>query len=186
MYPLFQAFDGDLRPTLGPMTLGDNSLIYGFDSLTYNTELDMEPVLSPTNAVPNYYFDLMSYCQPIGTDDEDCWPSSVTYVALLQSLKKPNSANPALQGGGGTLAIGGRIPIWSLPKSPKPLGGGDDDLIVQGSVDFSTGIAHFLPCLPLDYDQHAAHGVARHQLLAPGARRHGRRPPDESVFVLRA
>jgi hypothetical protein len=136
---LFQPFDGYPKgaPTLGPMTDGDNSLIYGFDSLTYNTMPGMEPVLSPTNMAPvpngpNCYFDLMSYCRKGGL--EDVWPSSVTYTALLSSI---NATFP---------------PPTPAPKGgPRPKGGGagGDFLIARGTVDFNAGTAQFLPCLPL-------------------------------------
>ena len=145
VYPLFQPFGGfpNGAPTLGPMTNGDNSLIFGFDSVTQN-------VLSPTNVDAediDYYFDLMSYCRPNGPADEDCWPSSVTYAALLQSINTNfGAATPDLQRDAATLANNVKS-----PKSPRPKGGNDDYLMVAGSVNFSAATAQFLPCLPLTY-----------------------------------
>ncbi len=138
-YPLFQPWGLTFKPTLGPMTNGDNSMIYGLDSLTLRTTT-FDPVLSPTvddsDSPPNWYFDVMSYCTSGGP--EDLWPSSVTYPALLSSINAtfgppgpaPTPAPPGFVGGG----LGGGVGSY---------------LIARGTVDFNAGTAQFLPCLPL-------------------------------------
>lgn len=146
VYPLFQPFPefGGQAPTLGPMTLGDNALIYGLDTLTLKTAPAMEPVLSPSESSdtdPNCYFDLMSYCRLKSPDAEDAWPSSVTYRSLLSSnntyFGSPQTALPQVRHPG---------------QGPAPRGGGgnpEDYLLVGATVDFGAGTAQFLPCLPL-------------------------------------
>jgi len=166
VYPLLQPFKGYRHgaPTLGPTTSGSNSLIYGLDTLTLRAALTKESVVAPTNSDAddqNYYFDLMSYCRPAGPDDEDCWPSTVTYATLLTSINNytygPPSPlrEPARRGRTPPMrAHTGKTP---LPGSPRPNGGGggrvvvvgEDYLMVQGTVDFNTGAVQFLPCLQL-------------------------------------
>ena len=88
VHPLFQPLGGRLKPTLGPLTNGKNSMIYGLDSLSLKTAAAIEPVLSPvdfaSDTATNWYFDVMSYCGSGGP--EDGWPSSVTYPALLGEI----------------------------------------------------------------------------------------------------
>ncbi len=141
VYPLFQPIDGTNKPTLGPLTNGQNALIYGFDSWTYNTST-REPVLCPTNSNggqmdPNCYFDLMSYCRNGGP--EDVWPSVVTYTNLLRSINaifgSPSPSMASAPQGGVRLGV-------------HPLGGGVGNyLIARGTVDFNAGTAQFLPCM---------------------------------------
>jgi hypothetical protein len=50
--PIYQPVEGVLKPTLGPMTNGVNSLIYGLDTLTLRQKPNQEPVMDPTD-----YFD---------------------------------------------------------------------------------------------------------------------------------
>lgn len=129
VYPLFQPFPGsaELRPTLGPMTNGVNSLIYGLDTYTLNAT-NLEPVLtpvpSPPGATPNDYFDLMSYCYSGGPEGK--WPSSVTYKTLLTNINSifNNSTNLDV----GILGIG-------------------NFLVVRGTVDFNAGTGEFIPVL---------------------------------------
>ena len=86
--PLFEPFTGYPHgaPTLGPLTMGDNSIIYGLDTATLRNAPAMEPVLACTDTgLANCYFDLMSYCRDQGSLDEDAWPSRVTYASLLSS-----------------------------------------------------------------------------------------------------
>ena len=182
-YPLFEPFHSSKKPTLGPMTLGQNSLIYGLDTLTLRTTI-MEPVVAPTNSptVANYYFDLMSQCTdgdcslistagatsyfreilsfctvPDCASDnsfpEQAWPSSVTYAALLSSINTTFPYSPPVPQGG-----------------PRPKGGGgaENYLIVRGAVDFNAGTARFLPCLPVST-----------ATLPPG-------PPPGTTFLLEA
>ena len=131
VYSLFQPVPGqaELMPTLGPMTSGANSLIYGFDSQAY-LDATVEPVVSPY-----LYFDLMSYCNelvPDGkADGKDKWPSSVTYSNLLNEMS-------AAFGPPVTVPLGG----------PRSKGEGNY-LFVRGVVDFIAGTAQFLPCIAL-------------------------------------
>jgi sugar lactone lactonase YvrE len=162
VYPFFQPFNGYPHgaPTLGPMTSGSNSLIYGLDTLTLRAAPTREPVVAPTNSVPddpNYYFDLMSYCRPAGPDDEDCWPSTVTYATLLTSINNntygPPSPLPEPDGRIRIPPTRGHIGKTPFPGSPRPDGGGGGGggnfLMVQGTVDFNAGTVQFLPCLLL-------------------------------------
>jgi hypothetical protein len=130
-YPLFQPFDGYLKPTLGPMTNGDNSMIYGLDTLTYFTTLlsELEPVVSPTNysgSSSDAVFDLMSYCYDGAL--EGSWPSSVTYLNLYNRITNLFAASPQ--------------PLARSPRADVKY------LIVRGRVDFNAGTAQFSPCLP--------------------------------------
>ncbi|HUD47919.1 MAG TPA: hypothetical protein VMR33_13880 [Candidatus Baltobacteraceae bacterium] len=144
-YTLFQPFDDypHGRPTLGPMTNGDNCLIYGLDTLTLNSTT-AEAVVAPTNS-PNgiiYCFDLMSYCDE---DPEDVWPSCVTYTNLLNEDNLIFGSPPAQPQDGPRLALGRR-----RKGGPRPQGGGlTNYLMVRGIMDFNAGTAQFLPCLPL-------------------------------------
>jgi sugar lactone lactonase YvrE len=155
VYPLYQPFHGYAyppgAPALGPLTSGDNSLIYGWDPFALRYTL--EAVVPPTNSTAtdrNYYFDLMSYCRPPGFDTEDLWPSSFTYKTLLQNIINIfGPATPMLRVGGAPLAKDVKTPIWSRPQTPRPSGGGEGYLIVRGNVDFIAGTAQFLPCLAL-------------------------------------
>jgi hypothetical protein len=137
-YPLFQPVLGydRLKTTIGPMTNGDNSLIYGLDTFTLMT-FPQNPVLSPVEidpfpGDPNCYYDLMSYCRNGGPEER--WPSSVTYTSLLSGINKVFGPPAAVPRGG-----------------PRPKGGGavQNYLLARGSVDFIAGTAQFLPCLPL-------------------------------------
>ena len=148
-YPLFQPFNGYPKgaPTLGPMTKGDNSLIYGLDTFTLRTARKMEPVVAGTDdGDPNCYFDLMSYCRNAGPDDEDAWPSSVTYASLLSSNNTYFGSAPL------------RLPHAQLHRriappphgqNPVPMDLQEDYLLVGATVDFDAGTAQFRPCLPL-------------------------------------
>jgi sugar lactone lactonase YvrE len=147
VYPLFQPFNGypNGAPTLGPMTLGANYLIYGLDSLTLDST-SMEPVVAPTNSptVDGYCFDVMSYCDH---GLEDVWPSSVTYTNWFDSIN-------AIFGPGPSMAEAGPWPFGGTrPKGgPQPQGGGGgitNYLIARGIMNFNAGTAQFLPCLPL-------------------------------------
>ena len=127
VYPLFQPVPGqsELLPTLGPMTAGANSLIYGFDSKAY-LYASVEPVVSPYS-----YFDVMSYCGALVQDGKDKWPSSVTYASLLTAINA--TFGPAVA-----------VPLGV----PRPKGEGNY-LFVRGLVDFIAGSAQFLPCIAL-------------------------------------
>jgi hypothetical protein len=76
-YP-FQPANGSLKPTLGPMTNGVNSLILGLDTLTLRTAPAINPVVVPTN-----YFDLMSYCS---SSPLDLWIGKFTYLGIFNSI----------------------------------------------------------------------------------------------------
>ena len=71
----------DLRPSLGPLDLGENAKIYGLHRLqnTFNTPL------SPSNT-----FELMSYC---GTATK--WISSETYQGLMSAIRNRWGSSPA-------------------------------------------------------------------------------------------
>jgi hypothetical protein len=147
VYPLFQPCEGRLMPTLGPMTSGDNSLIYGLDTLTLHAT-NLEPVISPTNSrTCTPCFDVMSYCGADFTNPEDEWPSSVTYTALLSSISNTFGSPTPMQEGRA------RLLARPWPKGgPHPQGGGDgatNYLMVRGIMNFNAGTAQFLPCLPL-------------------------------------
>ncbi|HUD47917.1 MAG TPA: hypothetical protein VMR33_13870 [Candidatus Baltobacteraceae bacterium] len=158
-YPLFQPFDGYPHgaPTLGPMTEGDNDLIYGLDSLTLNSTT-ANPIVAPTNSlnVSAYCFDLMSYCD---NGPEDVWPSVVTYANLLNNINAIFGLSPPMPQGRPQQLAGGRAPGGPgrsgrrRPQGgPQPQGGGSgvtNYLIVRGTMDFNGGTAQFLPCLPL-------------------------------------
>jgi len=154
VYPLFQPFDGYPHgaPTLGPMTAGVNSLIYGLDTLTLkDTASAREPVVPPTNsdsADLNYYFDLMSYCRPPGFANEDAWPSSATYLNLMQQINTYfGSGTIVLPGYVAAPANGAIKPQFHPPHNPRPQGGGSDNyLVVRGSVNFDSGTAQLFPC----------------------------------------
>ncbi len=119
-------------PTLGPTTLGSNALIYGLDTATLKTNPLVEAVIMPTNMYPgiqysNCCFDLMSYCAN-SNDLPGAWPSSVTYLALINRITNTFGPPPPMLLGGG---------------------GGGSFLIVRGMVDFGAGTAAFLPCMSL-------------------------------------
>jgi len=154
-YPLFQSFPGFSNPlgapTLGPMEKGDNSIVYGLDTLTLRTAPNMEPVLACTDySDANCYFDLMSYCRNQGPDAEDAWPSTVTYASLLSSnntyFGSPQTPLPLAQPRGRTLLPEARPPYG---QAPVPMDGTQNYLLVGAVVDFNAGTAQFLPCLPL-------------------------------------
>ena len=146
--PLFEPFTGYPHgaPTLGPLTMGDNSIIYGLDTATLRNAPAMEPVLACTDTgLANCYFDLMSYCRDQGSLDEDAWPSRVTYASLLSSNNTYFGSSPV------------RLPqarVHGLTPPPPghgpvPRDLGQDYLLVGATVDFNAGTAQFRPCLPL-------------------------------------
>jgi hypothetical protein len=155
VYHLFEPFQGysDGAPTLGPMTEGSNSLIYGLDTLTLKDPThSFECVVPCTNSdatSSDYYFDLMSYCRPPLPADEDLWPSSVTYEALISEIYDQFSS-PTFP----DIAASSprRIPLPGIhhPRRPVPQGGAAINyLVVEGSVNLATGDAQFEPCLML-------------------------------------
>jgi hypothetical protein len=161
-YQGFQPFEGfttNGAPTLGPMTNGDNALIYGFDSLTWRQAPPSQPpVLAPLQSGAgdlNYYFDLMSYCASDGPEDR--WPSSWTYATILSSnatLWGAFTNSGQVRAAPGSLAKTGRA---FGPSNPQPYRGFNPAyLLVRGMVDFVAGTAQFLPCLPVATTNSAA------------------------------
>ncbi|MGO8929776.1 MAG: hypothetical protein ACLQU3_23160 [Limisphaerales bacterium] len=132
IYPLFQdvALTGPptIRPALGPMDSGFDSLIFGLDTLTLRTVPALNPVVSPYD-----YFDMMSYCN--GSPILDRWPSSFTYTNLLNSINTNFIGPPPAPPKGG--------------QRPKGGGGAETYLLVRGTVDFNAATAQFLPFLTL-------------------------------------
>ncbi|MGA2247419.1 MAG: hypothetical protein ABSH48_20715 [Verrucomicrobiota bacterium] len=125
-YPLFQTVAGLYvnKPALGPMNSGTNSLIYGFDTLTYRAAQPYNPLASPY-----VYFDVMSYCgvQPaLPAMPLSWWISTYTYTNLYNYVTN-NFAGPF---GGG----------------PGP-GPGTNWMIFRGLVDYDQNSAEFLPTL---------------------------------------
>ena len=70
-FPYIFEIGGQRRPTLGPMESGENSKIFGFDTL------QRRPV------EPDQFFELMSYCQ---ADGIHFWPSKYTYSQLKAEI----------------------------------------------------------------------------------------------------
>ena len=72
-FPYIFEIGGQRRPTLGPMESGENSKIFGFDTL------QRQPV------EPDEFFELMSYC---AADGIDSWPSKYTYSQLKAEIQE--------------------------------------------------------------------------------------------------
>ena len=141
-YPLFEPVAGftDESPALGPMTLGDNALIYGLDTQTVTNDA-AEPVLSPVNSASvTAYFDLMSYCPAPPRPPEDRWPSTVTYSNLITGIKSLfGTSTPALA------SVRSRLP------QPQPQGSTITNyLVVSGAVDFYALTVQLFPCVTLN------------------------------------
>jgi hypothetical protein len=162
VYPLFQPVADypapGMRPALGLLPTsgaGDNSFIFGLDAFTVPNN-SISPVVSPIEIEyqdTNCYYDLMSYCRNGGP--EDLWPSSFTYTSLIGSINSTFGVpNPALREAAGLMARSkqtrrSRTRKPPGPQRPVPQGDGENYLIVRGTVDFNSGTAQFLPCLPL-------------------------------------
>jgi hypothetical protein len=82
LFPYFYEIDGNWRPTIGFMHLGEENFIYGLDTRSMNI-LD-----------PKQNFELMSYCKPL-------WISDYTYEALQDSINDRFPSGGAGCGGGG-------------------------------------------------------------------------------------
>lgn len=67
-FPYIHVIGDSNKPTIGPMDLGDEHLIYGLDTHTMT-------VVDPTE-----HFELMSYCKPWR------WISDVTYISLKEAI----------------------------------------------------------------------------------------------------
>ena len=122
-YPLIQPAPtpaGPPKPTLGPMTNGVNSLVFGLDTLTLRTAPEHNPV-----ADPNLDFDVMSYCDHAPLQ---WWISTLNYSAFFTSIT--NSFVP--------------------PVPPPPLGGARRWFFIRGPVDLATNTGSFLPFYAMD------------------------------------
>ena len=89
-YPLFQPIpppNGVLKPTLGPMTIGANALIYGLDTFTLLNATNINPVADPNNC-----FDLMSYCR--SNSPLERWSSTYTYNGFRNRINTVFAAPP--------------------------------------------------------------------------------------------
>lgn len=99
-FPHFHDVAGQRRPTLGPMSLGENSKVFGWDSL-------LKRVVAPDG-----FFELMSYCRNPGVDR---WPSKHTYEIFRDAINgrfSPGSPREAADGAWGAqeyLLIGGSV-----------------------------------------------------------------------------
>jgi hypothetical protein len=71
-FPWFQTILGIIGPTLGPMTNGQNALVFGWES-------SLRQVVDP-----NSMFDLMGYCRAAPVQR---WPSSHTYLTLKNNIE---------------------------------------------------------------------------------------------------
>ena len=100
-FPHFHDVQGLVRPTLGAMDLGPQSLVYGFDALQNRV------------VAPDRFFELMSYCRNPGIDR---WPSKHTYEIFknaidsrFDSLVERFEASTAAWGAEQYLLIGGQL-----------------------------------------------------------------------------
>jgi uncharacterized repeat protein (TIGR01451 family) len=120
-YPLFQRVPppgGPYKPALGPMSSGDNSLIYGLDTLTYRTAQQYNPIASPY-----VYSDVMSYC---GTLPLSWWISTYNYTNIYNYVANNFSGPPGGRPGGGPSTN------W---------------MIFRGVMDFTQNSGELLPTL---------------------------------------
>jgi uncharacterized repeat protein (TIGR01451 family) len=131
-YPLFQPVAGGaIKPALGPMTNGANSVVYGLDTLTLRSAPAQNPVVDP-----NVFFDIMSYCR-VGPLDR--WISTFTYNALYTAISNSFTVPPPAAGApgpprrwqflrgflGGAAETGELMPVLTvtttnIPPSPPP------------------------------------------------------------------
>lgn len=96
-FPFIHEIAGDRRPTLGPLDLGDDAVVFGLDTL-------LPEVVAPTE-----FFDLMSYCSLPGID---LWPSKDAHEFLADAIEA-RFAQPLFQGAGPA----GAAPILLVPGS---------------------------------------------------------------------
>ena len=174
-YPLFQPVSGGaIKPTLGPMTNGVNSLIYGLDTLTLKSAPAQNPVVDP-----NVFFDLMSYCR-VGPLDR--WISKFTYNAMFDAITNSFAAAPPpggppgpalrwqlfrgfLDGGAET---GGLLPVLTVTTTNVPPTPPAGDYFIQ-LYDANTNLVTEIPFDPdayiIDEDSPTTTSVA--QFLVP-------------------
>ncbi len=107
---------GNTFAAIGPMSAGDQQLIFGLDTVTADTTGAVGGVIDPTQ-----HFELMSYCQPSASQWN--WISFRTYLAArdqLNTLFKPTDFTSG------------------LPVDPTLL-------LVRGQIDTRSGSLTFLP-----------------------------------------
>lgn len=160
VFPHFHDISGQIRPTLGPMDQGLDSIVYGFDTLQNRV------------VAPDRFFELMSYCRNPGIDR---WPSAHTYGILktaiesrFDSLVARGRAADSAWGGEQYLLVGGQVDsvagtavldrvvrLESAPALPPPppgpwtlrvhrAGGATDDLPFEPELVESDGGVLFL------------------------------------------
>ena len=107
-FPYFESIGDAIRPTLGPMTLGDDQLVYGL--VTQDGDQSLRVV------DPFFQFELMSYC---GSK----WPSKHTYTKVFEQLDR-RSPGPvrthALAVKGDFLMIRGSVHLSQKTAEFKP------------------------------------------------------------------
>ena len=125
-FPFFFSVDRggvvDIRPTLGPMTDGEDNLIYGLDS--YQIQNNGLPVADPKAS-----FELMSYCDQFAYN----WPSVYTYTNLIQAISERYGVSP----------------IAPLPQAAGFAASPTDLLLLRGTINLITDAVTLLPLLPL-------------------------------------
>lgn len=94
-FPYIYEIGGVRRPTLGPLDLGDDSIVFGWDS-------EQRWIVDPTR-----YFDLMCYC---GAAPIDRWPSRDTIAFAKAAIESRFGGAPL-----GAPPEGGGAPVLLVP-----------------------------------------------------------------------
>jgi hypothetical protein len=118
-FPYVHNIGGTLQPALGPMDMGRDFKIYGFDLQAFNDPNFPNP--SPI-IDPHLFFELMSYCS---MGPFDMWSSKFTYDLLRTQINGSFSATAAV--------------------NPVQTSAIQDFLLVSGKINLTDNQVDFLP-----------------------------------------